>query len=298
MIWGNSHSVVPPPMTDILLVEDSPSQMTMITGLLQTAGYDVRCANDGVQAMKAVKQQQPDLVISDLIMPNMNGGELTRAIVQDHPSIPVLVITARGSESLAVDALADGAVNFVPKALLDMRLVSVVAELIERVRVDQRCDRSGANLVVPELIFNIKSDLRAIAPVTGYIQETLAFAGAMDALSRYRLTSAIHSALVNTICYGNLGMRDEEAIYRLIRGETEAPEVPHKVRLVLSVGVRDTRVSVAHDGPAAMTRTSPAPGTPESFELEDCRGMLLITSFMDKVILNASSTELIMVKNT
>ena len=248
--------------------------------------------------MSALKQRTPDLLLTDLMMPNMNGCELTREVVKEHPSTPVLVFTAGGSESLAVDALAEGAVNFVPKSLLDVRLAPAVAELVERIRVDKQCSNSGAKLVVPELIFEIESDVRAISPITRYIQKTLAFSSAMDIVSRFCVTSAISSALINAICYGNLGMReDEESIYKLMRGESSAPSVPHKVRLVVSVGVNDTRISVAHEGPAAMTRTSPAPGTPESFELEDCRGMLLITSFMDQVMLNVPRNELIMVKN-
>ena len=285
-------------MTSIVLAEDSATQAEMIRGLLVSAGFDVRCAGDGVQALAAFEQQQPDVLVTDLMMPNMNGCELTREVVKRYPETPVLVITAQGSEGLAVDALADGAVNFVPKLLLEARLAQVLGELAERVSDDQECSDSGANLVVPELIFEIESDVRAISPITRYVQKTLAFADAIDVVSRFRITSAISSALVNAICYGNLEMReDEEKIYEVIRGNVVPERVEHKVRLVVSVGVEDTRISVAHEGPAAMCRTTPAPGTPGSFELEDCRGLLLITSFMDQVIYNHNRNEIVMVKN-
>lgn len=286
-------------MTRVLLVEDSITQAEMIRGLLESAGYDVTHAEDGALAMAAIENQQPDVLLTDLMMPNMNGCELTREVVRQYPTTPVLVFTARGSESLAVDALADGAVNFVPKALLEARLIPAVDELADRVEVDRSCCESGANLVVPELIFELESNPNAILPVTRYIQKTLAFAAVMDVVSRFRITSAVSAALVNAICYGNLQMRnDEDAIYKMMRGEMSPPTVPHKVRLVVSVGVQDTRILVTHDGPGAMTRTSPAPGTPESFELEDCRGLLLVTSFMDKVIYHQLSNEIVMVKDT
>ncbi len=286
-------------MTSVLLVEDSITQAEMIRGLLESAGYEVTHAEDGVLAMAEIEKRQPDVLLTDLMMPNMNGCELTRQVVRQYPSTPVLVFTARGSESLAVDALADGAVNFVPKALLEARLIPAVDELADRVSVDRSCRKSGANLVVPELIFETESDPRTILPVTRYIQKTLAFADVMDVVSRFRITSAISAALINAICYGNLQMRnDEEGIYRLMRGEVKPTPVPHNVRLVVSVGVQDTRVLITHDGPGAMTRSSPAPGTPESFELEDCRGLLLVTSFMDKVIYHQPSNEIVMVKDT
>jgi CheY-like chemotaxis protein len=286
-------------MTSVLLAEDSLAQAEMIRGLLESAGYEVTHAENGVIAMAEIRKRRPDVLLTDLMMPDMNGCELTRAVVQQFPEIPVLVFTAGGSESLAVDALADGAVNFVPKALLEARLIPAVQELADRVRVDKSCCESGANLVVPELVFELDSDPRCILPVTRYIQKTLAFANVMDVGTRFRLTSAISAALINAICYGNLEMRDdEESIYELMRGENRPAKVPYKVRLVVSVGVQDTRVLVTHDGPGAMTRTSPAPGTPESFELEDCRGLLLVTSFMDKVIYHQLSNEIVMVKET
>ena len=285
-------------MTSILLAEDSATQAEMIRGLLDSHGFDVRCAGDGNEALEAFQQQQPEMLVTDLMMPNMNGCDLTREVVRQYPETPVLVITARGSEGLAVDALADGAVNFVPKQLLEARLPQVLGELSERVRVDKQCSQSGANLVVPELIFEIESDVRAISPITRYVQKTLAFADAIDVVSRYRITSAISSALVNAICYGNMEMReDEEKIYDWIRGDASPEKVSHKVRLVVSVGIEDTRISVAHEGPGASCRTTPAPGTPGSFELEDCRGLLLITSFMDQVMYNQARNEIVMVKN-
>ncbi len=285
-------------MTSILLAEDSPTQAEMIRELLASAGFEVRLASDGNEAMAAFEQWQPDLLVTDLMMPNMNGCELTREVVRRYPETPVLVITARGSEGLAVDALADGAVNFVPKLLLEARLPQVLGELAERVCVDKECRDSGANLVVPELIFELESDVRAIRPITRYVQKTLAFADAIDVVSRFRITSAISSALVNAICYGNLEMRDdEEKIYELIRSGSSSETVAHKVRLVVSVGIEDTRISVAHEGPGASCRSTPAPGTPGSFELEDCRGLLLITSFMDQVMFNQAKNEIVMVKN-
>ena len=285
-------------MTHILLVEDSATQAAMIRGLLEQDGHRIDVAKDGHEALASIENERPDLVITDLMMPNMNGCELTREIVNRFESIPVIVVTAHGDEGLAVDALADGAVNFVPKSLLGARLVSVVGELCQRLKADRQAAGSKASMVVPEFIFEIQSDLCAAGPIANYIQKTLAFAG-IPVLTRFRITSAVFSALVNAICYGNLDLRgDEQKVQELISGQQTAAECSHKVRLVLSVGPSDVRVSVAHDGPGTMTRTTPAPGTPESFDLEDCRGLMLITSFMDQVMFNQIRNEVVLVKQT
>ena len=284
-------------MSRILIAEDSASQAVQIQDLLESAGHDVVVVSDGIQAVSELEKNQTDVLVTDLMMPNMDGCELTRVVVDRFPHVPVVVITARGSESLAVDALADGAVNFIPKALLHNRLVGLLTEIADRVKIDQQTDGCGAKVLVPELVFSLHSQISAIEPVAQYVQRTLAFTGALDIVSRLRVTSAVASALLNAICYGNLGMVDnEEAVCKLIRGE-EAAETEHKVRLVVSVGPQDLRFSVAHDGPGKITRTNPAPGTPQSFELEDCRGVLLITSIMDTVNYDWSRREIIMAKD-
>lgn len=285
-------------MARILLVEDSPTQAAFVGGLLESDGHNVIQKPDGAQAMESLHEEQPDVIVTDLMMPNVNGCELTRKIVADHPRIPVVVITAHGAEGLAVDALADGAVNFVPKSLLEARLGLVVSELWQRIQVDRQASDSGAQLFVPELVFEIESDVRAVWPVASCVQQMLAFTDAIDVVSRYRFTTAVASAMVNAICYGNLEYRsNEESVIRHMRGQLDAPKVEHCVKLVLSVGVKDARAMISHDGPGTMTRTTPAPGTPESFDLEDCRGLMLITSFMDQVIFNQTRNEVVMVKN-
>ena len=283
-------------MTSLLIAEDSPSQATMIQGLLESSGFATRVAVDGADALKQIEQEPPDLLITDLLMPNMNGCELTRAVVEKYTHIPVIVITARGSENLAVDALADGAVNFVPKSLLDTRLVPFIREAVELIRIDQTSADCGAELLVPELVFTLPSDLRAISPVIRYVQRTLTLAKALNLASRLRVTNAVSSAILNAICYGNLNMVDDEpGVQELILGKAP-PETAEQVQLVVSVGTQDLRFSVSHDGLGRIARVSPAPGTPQSFELEDCRGLLLIASVMDQVHYDHARSEVILVK--
>ena len=284
-------------MARILLVEDSPTQAAMVQRLLQASGHDVVLRCDGQQALDHLASESVDLVITDLMMPHVDGSELTRQVVANTPHIPVVVITAHGAEGPAVDALADGAVNFVPKTLLNARLPLVVCTLWERIRIDRQTAKSGISLLVPELVFELDNDMRSIWQIANYVQQTLAMANAVNTNSRFRFVTAVASGLINAICYGNLDLRDSEsAVIEFMRGDFVPKVVEHKVRLVISVGVEDSRVSISHDGPGVMTRTSPAPGTPESFDLEDCRGMLLMTSFMDQVIFNQTRNEVVMLK--
>lgn len=97
----------------ILVVEDDPGLRELGRMLLTAQGYEVRCAGDGFEGLAALKQSLPDIIISDLSMPNMNGFEFLSVVRRRFPIIPVIVISGDFSgESLPGSVLADA---FFPK---------------------------------------------------------------------------------------------------------------------------------------------------------------------------------------
>ena len=92
-----------------LLVEDSRTQAIFIRQRLHRCGFDVRLAGNGREALAQLAQQRPALVLTDLEMPEMNGLELVREIKQRFVGLPVVLMTAAGSEEIAVQALRAGA---------------------------------------------------------------------------------------------------------------------------------------------------------------------------------------------
>lgn len=295
-------------VANILLAEDSPTHTALMRSLLESACHKVHSVGDGRQALAAVEQSVPDLVITDLRMPEMNGLEVVQALAQRFPSIPAIVVTARGSENLAVDALALGAVNFIPKNSLQILLNHVVARTLQMVSVDRMFGKFSGRLLHPEFSFSLDSQVASIEPAVLFVIQSLAASTLMTSTHRIRVATATASAMFNAICFGNLEIEDEHTIVtRLLSGDESgeaelnqradvAPFRDRRIQLKVSVGRKDTRVLVSHDGPGRMTRLTPAPGTPESFELEQCRGLMLMTSFMDDVLFHADSSEVVMVK--
>ena len=97
----------------ILIVEDEPSLRELGKMLLVAQGYEVRGAGDGFEGLSALKQSLPDIIISDLQMPNMNGFEFLSVVRRRFPSIPVIVISGEFSDvSVPESVLADA---FFPK---------------------------------------------------------------------------------------------------------------------------------------------------------------------------------------
>jgi CheY-like chemotaxis protein len=277
--------------------------------ILEDAGHTVHCAANGKEALSLRGEVRPHVLVTDLQMPEMNGLELVQAIVENYSELPSVVVTARGSEALAVDALALGAANFVPKNSLSKLLTHVIARTVKMSQVDSLYSQFCGQLSKPEFSFTLSNHIASIEPATLFVVQSLAAAGRMNPTLRIRFGTAVASAIFNAICYGNLEVDDEDtAVSRMLSGDESGvfdlrdradspPYCDRRVELKISVGLNDTRVLVSHDGPGRMTRMTPAPGTPESFELEQCRGLMLMTSFMDDVVFHNDYSEVVMVKN-
>lgn len=117
-------------MSRILVVDDERQITRVLRSSLESHGYEVAIAQDGVEAMKAFYQFAPDLVITDLSMPNMDGVELTRAM-RELASTPIIVLSVREHDAAKVGALDSGADDYMTKPFS-------TPELLARVRVQLR----------------------------------------------------------------------------------------------------------------------------------------------------------------
>jgi len=114
----------------ILVVDDEPQITRVLRTSLQSNGHEVTVAHDGADALEQFLKAQPDLVITDLAMPMMNGIELTREI-RERSNVPVIVLSVRGNDASKVEALDQGADDYITKPFS-------IQELLARVRVQVR----------------------------------------------------------------------------------------------------------------------------------------------------------------
>jgi two-component system KDP operon response regulator KdpE len=114
----------------ILVVDDEPNILATLAPLLRTRGYEVSTAMTGRGAVEAVERENPDLVVLDLGLPDIDGVEVTR-LVRDGRSTPIVVLSARGAEGDKVRALDAGADDYVTKPF-------GAEELLARIRVALR----------------------------------------------------------------------------------------------------------------------------------------------------------------
>lgn len=127
----------------ILIVDDEPQITRVLRTSLSSHGYEIRVANDGETALEIMKDWTPEMVITDLSMPNMDGLALCRSL-RAKTQIPILVLSVRGEEKTKVQALDAGADDYVTKPF-------GIEELLARVRANLRRapepDGSALNLI-------------------------------------------------------------------------------------------------------------------------------------------------------
>jgi DNA-binding NtrC family response regulator len=113
-------------MRNILVIDDDYHMRTALTEVLSGAGYGVCSAEDGRMAMESIKKTSYDLVITDVKMPHINGIELMGRIKKEHCSLPVIVMTAYGTIEHAVNAVKEGAFDYIQKPFDAEALYEVV----------------------------------------------------------------------------------------------------------------------------------------------------------------------------
>jgi signal transduction histidine kinase len=135
---------VRPEDTDILVVEDSPTQAERLRRLLQAQGYRARVAGNGALALEALRAGAPDLVISDIVMPEMDGYALCRAIKADAAlsHIPVVLVTSLNDTADVLHGIDCGADSLVRKPYSDQYLLQRIGQMLSNQRLRAGADDS------------------------------------------------------------------------------------------------------------------------------------------------------------
>ena len=119
-------------MARILIVDDSPSQLLGIQRIVEKLGHDILTATDGAAGVEAAKAELPDLVLMDVVMPNLNGFQATRAISKEPTTanIPVVLVTTKDQETDKVWGMRQGAKAYITKPFTETQLIEVINSLL------------------------------------------------------------------------------------------------------------------------------------------------------------------------
>ncbi len=291
-------------MTSILVVDDSAPDRKLAGGLLEKQlEVAVLHANDGRDALRQFERHVPDLVVTDLVMPGMNGLELIEAIRHQYPLVPVVMMTSRGSEEIAVTALENGAASYVPKRILSQRLPETVNRILEMSREVKEQARLMERLVADECAFVLENDIRLIASFVRYLRLGLRGVGLCEESDHMRISIAVEEALLNAYYHGNLEVDsklregDEGAYRELARQRRD--EIPYRDRRIsVKATYSDSEAVfvIRDDGEGFDVTQIPDPTDPDNMLCPSGRGLLLMRSFMDELQFNDIGNEVTLIK--
>jgi twitching motility two-component system response regulator PilH len=119
-------------MARILIVDDSPSQLMGMKRIVEKLGHEALSAEDGALGVEAAKANLPDLILMDVVMPNLNGFQATRAISKSATTshIPIVLVTTKDQETDKLWGMRQGAKAYITKPFNEAELVEVINKLI------------------------------------------------------------------------------------------------------------------------------------------------------------------------
>ena len=293
-------------MTTILVVDDSAMDRRIAGGLLESEpDCQVLYAEDGAVALKSVDENLPDVVVTDMVMPNLDGLQFVEAMKRDFPLIPVIIMTAVGTEETAVQALKRGAASYVTKRRLAQDLIETVRMVLQAADDERNVSRLLVHRTQQaDFKFVLENELPLLAASVTYMQQTMHAMGLFDEAGRLQIGVALEEVLLNAMFHGNLELSsslreaDKPTYHEVAR--VRAQESPYRERRIFvdaSFSPSGAEFKIRDQGPGFDPKTLPDPTDPANLHQVSGRGLLLIHAFMDAVAFNDSGNEVRLTKN-
>lgn len=294
-------------MIKILVVDDSLMDQKIAAGLLQRdTGWQVEFAANGREAWRRLHEgslPRPDAIVTDLQMPEMNGLDLVRDVQREYPLLPVILMTAQGSESIAVEALQQGAASYVPKS----KLASLLAPTVNQVLTLAGERRSRRELLKfmngMQARFIMGNDPALLTLLVSHLQETLRDMEVLSENERLRVGVALEEALLNAAYHGNLEVsselreNDHMQFYELARQRMLlSPYRERRIFVDAMIDQSGLQYVIRDEGPGFDPHSLPDPRDPANLERPSGRGLLLMRTFMDEVRHNEFGNEVTLLK--
>ena len=295
-------------MNYLLVVDDSSVDRRVAGRLLESRNkYHVEYASNGVEALEMLETHLPLALVTDLQMPEMDGMELIEIVRRRFATVPVIVMTAYGSEEIALQALMSGAADYVPKSQLTTELVESVEGVLAITGGDRGHQRLSQALQYQELQYELENDLRLIPPLVGNLSRIAKDIGLVGETDRVRLAKALVEALHNAIYHGNLelpaasmavgsqvAVSTPDAV--TVRRRTP-PYSQRRVHVRAAFSAREARFTIRDEGAGFdMSQLPNIKADPSRLCRSGGRGLVLIHVFMDEVSYNPSGNEVTLVK--
>lgn len=280
----------------ILIADDSPIERQVAEELLSRAySTPIVTASDGEEALRCMEGRTVSLVLTDLRMPGLDGLGLLRAVRERRPEVPVVIMTSKGSEEAAVEALQNGAAGYVVKRNLQRQLVEIVGRVLSAAK--QNCDLACAldALTTARQTLLLGNDRARLPGAIAYLQNLARNFGVCDEAGSVQLGVALEEALLNAVIHGNLEVSsdlrflDDDSFERTIRERAATPPYANRrVAILCNINRSSATFEITDEGPGFDVASLPDPTDPENIIRPFGRGLLLMRSFMNQLDYNSA----------
>lgn len=291
-------------MTKVLIVDDSELDREMAGVWVQKAGCIPMFAANGKIALEILQKERPDIILTDLNMPEIDGLELVKSLGMTHPSIPIILMTGFGSEQIAVEALQAGASSYVPKANFRENLQQALETVLSVVNAEQQRELVRLFHQETESHYVLGYEPGGPQALISHILEGMKHLAFCDKLSMMRISTALAEAMINAIDHGNLELdsklREDTGLdYRKLGNERMkvAPYKDRRVYVTVKLTTEQAHITIRDEGKGFDPATLPDPTDPENLLKPSGRGVMLMRSFLDDVFYNEHGNEVTLIKN-
>lgn len=245
-------------MPTVLVVDDAAVDRRLIAGVLEKSSQmKVVTVANGAEAVAKLAELSPDVIVTDLTMPEMDGLQLVTMVRVHYPRIPVILVTAHGSEALAVKALEQGAASYVPKSQLAQKLLDTVEHVLARTSADQSYQRLTACMTSADFRFRIPSDERLVERLIDLVQAMTVSMALVEPNEQVRLGMGLEEALQAAIYQGNLELTADQLFdlklnpqgAKLLDERRESPQfVDRHLEVRIQFSAEEARFTITHEG--------------------------------------------------
>ncbi|MCA9624974.1 MAG: response regulator [Myxococcales bacterium] len=291
-------------MAQVLVVDDSPIDRRVAGRIIEKQeAFTARYACDGNEALALMAEELPHIVVTDLLMPGMDGLELVAQVRKLHPVVPVVLMTAHGSEETAVRALTAGAASYVPKRSLATELAETIESVLTVARGARDERRVFEMITEASTSYRLGPESADLTALVRHLETEVGRLGLCDHAETLQVSIAVREALVNAVEHGNLELDSKlkergDGSYEALRIERrrERPFCDRRVQVQATMTHEAVTWVIRDQGKGFDPNTLPDPTDPLNLDRVYGRGLLLIRTFMDEVQHNEMGNEITMIK--
>lgn len=260
----------------LLVVDDDPTRASQICQLLKDREFDVTVIRKGDKALDRIKKNGFDLILTNILLTDMDSVELVVDIQKYQPDLPVIIMSAPSQGSKTIKALYAGAHHFVREPFKLEEVIQTIEKLL-RYRQQEIVKKKVIPYIQDDVKFNIPSDFSIMGAVVQYITDVLVKIG-LQKEDDIHIKIALLEAVTNAIEHGN-------------------KKSPDKLVMIQATMTAEKAVfTVRDEGSGFDYKNLPDPTKPDNIVKVRGRGVFMIYRIMDEIVFNKKGNEIRMVK--